>query len=242
MTGIPLSVVLASLVVYMGASVQTTVGFGMNALAAPLLLAVDPTLVPGPLLVAHLVLTLFMSSAEIRHTEPDVLLTALAGAIPGVIAGAWLLTVLSTGQLTLAAAVVLVIAVAAVLADVPVGRGRRSIFGAGIISGGLGTTISVNGPPLALAMTHMPGPTRRGTLATYLTLVTALSLVALAVTGNMTLSILLSRSYLVLPTLVGYFTARRVYHRVDRIDARAVVVPVAILSIIITVLRGLHIL
>ena len=241
MTGIPLSVVLASLVVYMGASVQTTAGFGMNALAAPLLLAVDPTLVPGPLLLAHLALTLLMGSAETRHTEPGVLLTAVAGAIPGVIAGAWLLTVATTGQLTFAAVVVLVIAVAAVLADVQIGRSRRSLFGAGIVSGGLGTTISVNGPPLAVAMIHLPGPTRRGTLATYLMVVTALSLVALAVTGDMTLPALLSRAYLVLPTLAGYFTARRIRHRVDRIDARAVVLPVAALTIIITALRGLHV-
>ena len=199
-------------------------------------------LVPGPLLVAHLALTLLMSSAETRHTESGVLLTAVAGAIPGVIAGAWLLTVSSTGQLTFAALVVLVIAVAAVLADVQIGRSRRSIFGAGIVSGGLGTTISVNGPPLAIAMIHLPGPARRGTLATYLVVVTAFSLVALAVTGNMSPSTLLSRAYLVLPTLVGYYTARRIRHRVDRIDARAVVLPLAALSIIITALSGLHIL
>ena len=242
MTGSPLTVVLASLVAYTGASVQTTVGFGMNALSAPLLLAIDPTLVPGPLLVAHLALTLLMSSAETRHTESGVLLTAVAGAIPGVIAGAWLLTVSSTEQLTFAALVVLVIAVAAVLADVQIGRSRRSIFGAGIVSGGLGTTISVNGPPLAIAMIHLPGPARRGTLATYLVVVTAFSLVALAVTGNMSPSTLLSRAYLVLPTLVGYYTARRIRHRVDRIDARAVVLPLAALSIIITALSGLHIL
>ena len=102
-----MSLLLAAIVPFVGASVQSTAGFAMNAIAAPLLLSINPALVPAPLLMAHLALTLRMSAAEMRETDHQVLVWAMVGALPGIVIGAWLLGIFTVRQLTVSAVVVL---------------------------------------------------------------------------------------------------------------------------------------
>ena len=51
---VPMVLLLAALACFVGAYVQTAIGFGMAIVAAPILFYLDPTLVPGPLMVVLL--------------------------------------------------------------------------------------------------------------------------------------------------------------------------------------------
>ncbi|HEX6130577.1 MAG TPA: sulfite exporter TauE/SafE family protein, partial [Actinomycetota bacterium] len=62
MTGVEWAV--ASLVVGASAAVQGAVGFGLVLVAAPIVTMLDPRLVPGPMLVAALVITVVMAVRE----------------------------------------------------------------------------------------------------------------------------------------------------------------------------------
>ena len=221
---------LASAVVVVAAAIQGSVGFGMNALSFPILLVIDDSLVPGPLLIAHLSLVLMMSASEMSQRDSRALAWAVGGSIPGVAAGAWLISLASKAQLVALAIAALVLVIVVVLRGVELGRGRGTLAGVGVLSGLLGTTVSVNGPPLALALISGPGAVRRGTMAVFLTIGTAFSIVALIGVGRFGSSELVSGLALVPAAGIGMLIAVSVRSIVDRIDARLVVIPLAVVS------------
>ncbi len=226
---------LASAVVVVAAAIQGSVGFGMNALSFPILLVIDDSLVPGPLLIAHLSLVLMMSASEMSQRDSRALAWAVGGSIPGVAAGAWLISLASKAQLVALAIAALVLVIVVVLRGVELGRGRGTLAGVGVLSGLLGTTVSVNGPPLALALISGPGAVRRGTMAVFLTIGTAFSIVALIGVGRFGSSELVSGLALVPAAGIGMLIAVSVRSIVDRIDARLVVIPLAVVSAVIGV-------
>ena len=223
-------ILVASAVVVVAAAIQGSVGFGMNALSFPILLAIDESLVPGPLLIAHLALVLMMSASEMSQRDSRALAWAVGGSIPGVAAGAWLISQVSKAQLVALAIAALVLVIVVVLRGVELDRGRGTLAGVGVLSGLLGTTVSVNGPPLALALISGPGTVRRGTMAVFLTIGTALSILALIGVGRFGSSELVSGLILVPAAGAGMLIAVSVRSIADRIDPRLVVIPLAVVS------------
>lgn len=78
----------ASAAIAFGALVQGAVGFGMALVAAPLLVLIRPQLVPGPLLVSGLALTLLVARRERDSIDLLGVKWGLVGRVPGVAIGA----------------------------------------------------------------------------------------------------------------------------------------------------------
>jgi hypothetical protein len=72
-----------------------------------------------------------------------------------------------------------------------------------LLSGFMGTTVAVGGPPIALAFHDLPGPVMRATLSIYFLVGTTISLVVLALAGQFGTSDMLLAAWLVLPAMVG---------------------------------------
>ena len=102
---------------------------------------------------------------------------------------------------------------------VPVNRG--TLAAAGAVSGVAGTTTSIGGPPMVLLYQHRPPREVRTTMAVYFMLGALLSLVGLALAGE------LVRDHVVLAVLsvpvlvVGALVATRLRDRVDQRRFRA---------------------
>ncbi len=79
--------VLAGVVVAVGALVQGAVGFGLALVAAPLLALVDPVLVPVPLLMVVTVHALLALYREHSDTDWRGVGWALLGRLPGIAIG-----------------------------------------------------------------------------------------------------------------------------------------------------------
>ena len=71
--------VVTLVTVAFAAAVQGSLGLGMALIAAPILLLIDPRLVPGPFLVAVLVVTVLMT----RREWSDVKTTSIGWAGAG---------------------------------------------------------------------------------------------------------------------------------------------------------------
>ncbi len=110
-----MSAALAIAVVAVGALLQGTVGFGLALVAAPLLVLLDPLYVPGPLLMAALVLALLMSYRERREVDLGMLRWAVVGRIAGGSAAAYLLASLPKEPLALLFAGLVLLGVALTL-------------------------------------------------------------------------------------------------------------------------------
>jgi uncharacterized membrane protein YfcA len=172
------------LVVTVAASVQGAIGFGMALIASPLLVLVDPQLVPAPLMMSSLVLVTLMAIRDHAHADFITVRWAILGNVVGAAAGASVLTVLSPAGFGLLFGAVVLLGVGLSVLGVHVRVRRRSAAGAGLLGGFMATTSAIGGPPIALVYQHADSDSFRGTLATYLIVSCVVGLVALFLAGR----------------------------------------------------------
>lgn len=165
---LPLVVLLvAGLACLVGAAVQGAVGLGLGLVAAPVLALLDPTLVPGTILLVTAVLPFLTSLRELDGTDWCGLSVALPGRVAGTAVGAW---VVVTQPATTTAVVVAVVVLGAVLLSVTTWDARPTrpaLLVAGMVSGVSGTATSVGGPPVALLYQRAEGRVLRSTMGVY---------------------------------------------------------------------------
>ncbi len=236
----PLQIGLSWTVLCVAATLQGSIGFGLGVLGAPLLVLIAPGLVPGPLLVNALVITVLVVHRERRAVDLSGLGWALGGRALGVVAAAATLIVLPRDAISLAigAAVLLVVAINA--AGFRVRPGTRSLVVAGVLSGLTGTIASVGGPPMALLYQDAAGSRLRGTLSGYFVVGVIMSLTALAFVGRFGWGELGAGLAMIPGTLVGFFLSGHTVAVADRGSSlRAAVLTVSAASGVIVIVRQL---
>jgi hypothetical protein len=144
-----------------------------------------------------------LSVRERGSVDHQGLRWALTGRVPGVLLGVLALTMVAEERLGVLFGVLLLLSVALKASGVHTGRSPRSLMVAGGLSGFMGTTVAVGGPPIALAFHDLPGPVMRATLSIYFLVGTTISLVVLALAGQFGTSDMLLAAWLVLPAMVG---------------------------------------
>ena len=136
-------------------------------------------MIPGTLIMLATMLTLLVVIREHQHIDLAGTGWALAGRVPGTIAGALLLMALPEKALALMlAGVVLAGVVLTSVGWVPVPH-RRNLVLAGATSGVLGTATSIGGPPMALVWQNTSGARLRGTMSGFFLVGSVLSIAVL---------------------------------------------------------------
>ena len=179
-----MTIVLAGLAVALGALVQGAVGFGLALVAAPLLAIIDPALVPVPLLLVATAHALLALRREHGDTDWTGVGWALLGRLPGIALGVLAVALLPPRWF---AAVVGLTVLACVALSVVSWQPRPTVpalLVAGVVSGAGGTASAIGGPPVALLYQGASGPRVRATLAAYFAAGSLLSLIGLAVGGQ----------------------------------------------------------
>jgi hypothetical protein len=234
----PVALLVAGLVVAVGALVQGTVGFGLALVAAPLLAILDPALVPVPLLVvtgAHALLALRRERGDVDWPGVG---WALVGRLPGTALG--VLAVATLPPRAFAAAVGATVLVCAGLSVVS-WRPRPTVpalLVAGLVSGAGGTASSIGGPPVALLYAGAGGPRVRSTLAAYFTAGTALSLAGLGLAGQVAAPALGAGALLLGPTAAGFALSGPARRLLDRGWVRPAVVGLAAAGALVLLVRA----
>jgi uncharacterized protein len=234
----PRTFLLSSLIVTIGAALQGAVGFGLGLFAVPLLLLFAPELVPGPLLAASMVLTMFLALHERGAIAWNDLGWALLGRIAGIAAAAGLLATVTPTSVGLWSGILVLVAVGLSASGLHVPPAPRSLMTAGALSGLLGTAVSIGGPPIALLYQREPGPRLRGTLAAFFLIGVALSLVGLGMADRFGLFELRLAGYLVPGIFLGLFVSRRAARFLDRGYTRPAILIISALSSLLVILRA----
>lgn len=221
---------LANLVIGLAAVVQGSVGFGLALLSAPLLALIEPRLVPAPLILASVALTVMMSLRDRESLDLHGVGWALVGRVPGTFLGAMILTWLAHDDLTVLFGALVVLGALMMGFGPPVRPARHTLLAAGLLSGLMGTSSSIGGPPMAMLYQGEPGPRMRSTLSAYFTLGASMSLVALAWVGRLGRFELYSTLALLPGIGLGFAVSSRTVRWLDRGYTRAAVLWVSGLS------------
>ncbi len=229
----------AVLIIAVGAAVQGSVGFGLGVVGAPILILIEPRLVPGPILLDALLLTFLVTVREWRHVRVSDLGWSVPGRLLGTVLAVWILKVVPAARLEFTMGLFMLLAVAMTMVGPRVKVGRRSLFGAGTLAGVMSTITSMGGPPMALLYQHEEGARLRGTLAAFFALGVLLSLAGLAAVGRFGWVEVRLAGLLLPGVLLGFALSAWTAERLDKRHTRAVVLTTSAVAGAIVVLKGL---
>jgi uncharacterized membrane protein YfcA len=190
-------------VVAVTSAIHGAVGFGMNLLAVPVLVILDPDLVPGPAVAAGLVLSVLAVARE-PVTLDRRLGWAVIGLVPGAAVAVLLLARAPADTLTAPLGVAVLIAVMLFAFRLHLAPTRSTLTAAGVASGFLATAASIPGPPIALVYARSEGSALRANLNAFFVITAAVSLTALMIGGHFGVHELRLSLALVPGVLVGF--------------------------------------
>ena len=235
----PIELLAACAVVTLGSAVQGSVGLGLGLVAAPILALIDPMLVPGPILLCGLVLTLLMSYRERRAMDIAGLKWGVVGRILGTLVAVVVLTNVPREEMTLIFGGLVLLAVALSASGLHVSPTTWTLISAGALSGFMGTASNTGGPPIALVYQHAPGARLRSTLSGFFVPGTIMSLVALVAVRRFGRYELWSALTFLPGVLIGFLLSARTLSLLDRGYTRAAVLTLSAVSGAIVILRAL---
>ena len=157
-------ILVANVVVALGAFIQSGTGFGMGLLCVPLLTLINPVFAPGSFLAA----SVFQNSLMIHRNREGIRKEWLASILPGVVMGSGvaflLLSNLKGPGVELAIGVTILVAVAISAAGFCIPVNRPSLTAGGLFAGMMSTLAGVPGPPLIIIIQHESGRQIRANL------------------------------------------------------------------------------
>jgi uncharacterized membrane protein YfcA len=230
----PVDCALAILVATIGATLQGTIGFGLGMFGAPLLLLINPDFIPAPLLCAALVLTLSLTHRERHSVIVADLGWALTGRAVGIACGVVVLANTSPDRMRFWFGILLLLAVAMSASGISIRPRPMTLSAGGVLSGFMGTTISIGGPPMALVYQHASGPRIRGTLSAFFTVGVIMSLTGLSFVGLFGRDQLILAAVLIPGVVLGLIISRQTARLLDRRYTRtAVLAASAVIGLIV---------
>jgi uncharacterized membrane protein YfcA len=233
----PTEHIAATMVVAVGATLQGSIGFGLGLFSVPLLVLIDPAYVPGPLLLASLVLTALVLYRERHAVRLADLKWAVVGRVVGIGIALIALRVVPADRIAVLFGSLVIGAVLLSASGIHVAVRPGALLGAGVLSGFMGTSVSIGGPPMALLYQRETGARLRGTLAAYFMIGVSLSIVGLSLIGRFGPPEVLRAAILVPGIVLGALVSRYTARRLDRGYIRKAVLVVSALSAVVVVLR-----
>ena len=180
----PAAFIFVFVVITATAALQGAAGYGLNVIAAPLLMIVDPGLVPGPMMVAAFVLTGLMLWRNRDGLELRSVRWMLIGAIPGTALASLILPYIPVRELSFVLAGLVLVGVILSLSGLRFPPLRWILLGAGFLSGLGGTLASIGGPPVALVNQELKGPHLRATLSSFFLVLSVISVLGMIPAGR----------------------------------------------------------
>jgi uncharacterized membrane protein YfcA len=177
------SVLAAVAIMALGSAFQAAVGIGLALFVVPVLALIDPTYVPGPMLLAGTVLAAMTAWRE-RHALDRVgLLLSLAGLLIGTVVGALALKALQGPALPKVFGGLILLAVVLSIVGLPLKATGMSLSIAGGAAGIMGTMVGIHGPAIALVFQNAKPAIARAMLGAFFTVAYLCSVVALGAVG-----------------------------------------------------------
>lgn len=231
--------IAACSIVAIASAVQGSVGFGFALVSVPVFVMIDPMLVPGAIIPLVLIQTTLMVLRERGDIDLGGLGWSISGRLVGTVFGAAFLAILPGDTLTLAFGIMVMLAVGLSLARGSLQRHRSTLLGAGLMSGFMGTTSSIGGPPIVLVYQDAKGPQVRSTLGLYFFVGAIQTLIALVIIGRFGMREIIVAGSVLPALLLGQLASSYMTGHLDRGHTRKALLTVAGISGIVLIIRGI---
>jgi uncharacterized protein len=225
--------------VAVGALIQSVAGFGLGLLSGPVLAALDPVLVPAPVLLVTVGLGLIIMVRDRGRVAWREVGIATVGRLAGSIAAAALLASVDLALFYLVFGAMVLIGVGLSAAGWRARLSGRNLIAAGIGSGVMGTFASIGAPPILLLYQGSDIERARGTLAVFFGCGALMSVLALAGFGEVGEADLLLALVLLPSIVIGFALARPASYLVDRRLLRWFALATSALVAIYLIVRGI---
>ena len=220
--------VLAIAAVAGGAIVQGSVGVGLSLVAAPPLVAIDPTFIPGPLLIVGQIVGIRHIIVEGKHIDWRAIRNALWGLPVGIVGGLAVFELVPEAVRTVLIGALVAGSALVLLAGFRLRQTRRTEFAGGLTCSFGAMAAALPGAPLGICFSEMRPPTLRSTSSLYILIVGGVGIGILAARGNFGLHELRLIGYLVPGMFIGLAISRLVRPYLDRAWFRPAVLSVAL--------------
>lgn len=236
----PIELAVALVLATLGAMLQGSVGLGLAVVAAPILMLFNPLWVPGPMLLAAMLLVILIAYRDRAHILPGDVVIATCGRTLGTIPAAYAISLLPGEIYDLTFSVLVVAGVLLSVSGWHIARTPVNVLFSGIFSGFASTLSAVGGPPMALVYQHDRGPSVRGTMSAIFILGTIISIAGLWWAGHFSQTQLLMGLALMPGILIGFTLSRHTAARLDRRHTRPAILIVSALSALAILIRAIY--
>lgn len=178
------TLLLLGVVVALGATVQSTIGFGISVVAAPFVVLLRPDLMPASLLVCVFALPLTQLATGARTIAWRHLGWALGARALVTPVGVLLVAATSADVIALTVGILILVTVVASVTTLDIQLTRRNSAAAGAITGVSGTAAAIGGPFFALVLQHERPERLRATLAVFFLAGTVIAFTGLSLAGQ----------------------------------------------------------
>lgn len=231
------SLIFALLIVTCSSTIQGSIGFGANLVAAPLLALIDTGFVPGPIFITGTSLIILTALREREFVDWHFVGWAGAGRVPGVIVGALVLGSVSDNSLRLLVALTIIVAVILSSGIIRIPESRATFAVAGVLSGFGATTASIGGPPVALSLQHRHGAEVRSTMSAFFVIGATITIPAIAIAGRLGSEELLTGLAMVPASLLGFTISGPLRKYVDAGRVRPFVLGLSTISAVALIVK-----
>ena len=221
---------LVLLVIATGSAVQAAVGMGLNLLAIPLLLIINPVFAPGPVFAASAVLSFLALWRVPAKIDREELKLGFFGLIIGTAVAGALATAIDSASLAKLLGLFVILGVGLALSGWSAPINRRNLILAGSGAGLLGTIAGPHGPPIVLLYQGLEPDRVRGATLTFIGTGNALSLIALLLIGLFGTEQLIAALVLAPGVFVGLWLAPKLAKLIDAHLLRSIVLAISATS------------
>ena len=234
-----IEIILAICIVSLGAFTQGSIGFGFALVAAPLLSLVNMEFIPGPIIFAALFTAILVSYRERKSAELGKIKWLILGRFVGNFAGAALIVYISVKGFSILFGVLVILAVLLSALGLHIKINIKNMIAAGFLSGFMGTTVSIGGPPAALLFQHERGPKFRATMSNFFMIGVILSMISLAIVGRFGVRQILLGLTLLPGVIIGVYVSQHITSKLDKHAIRPYILGLSGISGLLAILKVL---
>lgn len=162
-----------------GAIVQGSAGIGLGLIASPILLQLDPSFAPGPLLLGGLVIGARHIAMEWGDLDRPALGRASLGLPFGAVAGLGVLRLMAADTLSLLIGLTICAASLVLLAGLRLQTTPSTHVATGAAAAFTSITAAIPGPPLVIGFADLPPRSIRSTVSAFVAITGVVALIGL---------------------------------------------------------------